>query len=158
MGLEIERKFLLASDSWRGAVTRSEEIVQGYIAKTDTCSVRVRISDSNASLNLKGLALGTTRTEYECVLPAGDARAMLAEFCADRVVRKTRHYVNHDGHLWEIDEFSGSNTGLIVAEIELSTESEIFSRPDWLGTEVTHDSRYYNVCLAEESFRTWQHE
>ena len=156
MAIEIERKFLLASDRWRAAVTHSVEIVQGYIAESDTSSVRVRIAGENGSLNIKGPTLGITRKEYEYDLPLADAREILAEFCAARVITKMRHHAEHKGHIWEIDEFAGRNAGLIVAEIELSSENEVFDRPGWLGDEVSGDPRYYNVCLVEQPYGSWQ--
>lgn len=156
MAVEIERKFLLSSERWRAAVTRSVEIVQGYIAESDTASVRVRVADQNGSLNLKGLTLGITRKEYEYDLPVAEAREILAELCAARVITKTRHHAEHEGHNWEIDEFAGRNTGLVVAEIELSSENEVFARPEWLGEEVSGDPRYYNLRLVEQPYGTWQ--
>jgi adenylate cyclase len=156
VAIEIERKFLLASDRWRAAVTNSVEIVQGYIAESDTSSVRVRIAGENGSLNIKGPTLGITRKEYEYDLPLADAREILSEFCAARVITKTRHHAEHKGHIWEIDEFAGRNAGLIVAEIELSSENEVFDRPGWLGDEVSGDPRYYNVCLVEQPYGSWQ--
>lgn len=156
MAVEIERKFLLSSERWRATVTRSVEIVQGYIAESDTASVRVRVADQNGSLNLKGLTLGITRKEYEYDLPVAEAREILAELCAARVITKTRHHAEHEGHNWEIDEFAGRNTGLVVAEIELSSENEVFARPEWLGEEVSGDPRYYNLRLVEQPYGTWQ--
>jgi adenylate cyclase len=156
MAVEIERKFLLSSEKWRAVVTRSVEIIQGYIAESDTSSVRVRVADQCGSLNLKGLTLGITRKEYEYDLPLAEAREILAEFCAARVITKTRYHVEHEGHVWEIDEFSGENTGLVIAEIELSSESEVFARPEWLGDEVSGDPRYYNLRLAEQPYGTWR--
>jgi len=154
--VEIERKFLLASERWRAAVTKSVEIVQGYISQSDTSLVRVRIAGEGSTLNIKGTTVGISRKEYEYDLPLEDAKEMLTHFCAARMIRKTRHHAKHEGHSWEIDEFSGRNTGLIIAEIELSGENEIFIRPEWLGVEVTGDPRYYNVCLVEHPFGTWQ--
>ena len=156
MAVEIERKFLLASDSWRAAVTDSVEIVQGYIADSDTSTVRVRVAGENGSLNIKGPTLGITRKEYEYDLPLADAREILAEFCVARVITKTRHHAEHRGRIWEIDEFAGGNAGLIVAEIELSSENEVFDRPGWLGDEVSGDPRYYNVCLVKQPYGSWQ--
>jgi adenylate cyclase len=156
VAVEIERKFLLSSERWRAAVTQSEEIVQGYLAESETSSVRIRIAGEDASLNIKGPTLGITRREFEYDLPPADAREILTQFCAARIIRKTRHHAEHEGHSWEIDEFSGGNTGLIVAEIELSSENEIFVRPEWLGDEVTGDPRYYNVCLVGHPFGNWQ--
>lgn len=155
MGVEIERKFLLASDQWRGAVESSERMVQGYLGGGDTASVRVRVTGDQARLNIKGRTLGAKRLEFEYPLPMADAEVMLRQLAGKQVLAKTRHYVYHEGHRWEIDEFEGDNAGLIVAEIELDTELEPFVHPPWLGREVTEDARYYNVCLVAAPYSTW---
>ena len=111
MGLEIERKFLIASDEWRSQATSSVEIVQGYIAETGSCSVRVRIAGEVATLNFKGLTIGRQRAEFEYPLPVEDARSMMEQFCEERMISKTRHHVPVDGHIWEVDEFEGINEG-----------------------------------------------
>ena len=137
MGVEIERKFLLVGDAWRSAVSKSVEIVQGYIAQTDTCSVRVRIAGERGTINFKGATIGIRRSEFEAEIPLTEAGQMLQEFCEPRIIRKIRHVVDHAGHRWEIDEFGGANQGLIVAELELKTEHDVFARPDWVGEDVT---------------------
>ena len=118
--------------------------------------MRVRIGGERAWLNLKSMALGTTRLEFEYAIPLDDAKVMLQELAEGPVVSKTRHYVDIGAHRFEIDEFDGDNAGLIVAEVELSEAGEDFPRPPWLGDEVTEDSRYYNVNLARKPFRTWE--
>jgi adenylate cyclase len=153
LGIEIERKFLLAGDGWRASVERSLRMVQGYLGG-DRCSVRVRIEGAEARLNIKSRTLGAVRTEYEYPLPLADAEDMLARFCPERV-EKTRHYVSHGGKLWEIDEFSGGNAGLVVAELELAAVDEPYERPAWLGREVTDDPRYYNTALATMPWSVW---
>lgn len=155
MGIEIERKFLLVGDAWRSAVSKSVEIVQGYVAQTDTCSVRVRIAGERGTINFKGITIGIRRSEFEAEIPLTEARQMLQEFCEPRIIRKIRHLLVHEGHRWEIDEFGGANQGLIVAELELETEHDVFARPDWLGEDVTEDPRYYNVQLVENPFGDW---
>lgn len=155
MGVEIERKFLLTSDQWRGAVQSSQRMVQGYLAGDDGASVRVRIAGHEARLNIKGRTLGARRLEFEYPVPVVDAEVMLAELAGRQVLAKTRHYVHHEGHRWEIDEFEGDNAGLIVAEIELEDELESFVRPPWLGEEVTENARYYNVCLVDAPYASW---
>jgi adenylate cyclase len=161
MGIEIERKFLLASDAWRAAVTSSMHIAQGYLVDVRAlreglarASVRVRISGENAWLNIKSVELGVSRAEYEWPLPLADARSMLDTLC-NGVLEKTRHHVEIDGWLFEIDEFLGANRGLFVAEIELPEERAKFSRPAWLGREVSSLARYYNVNLIERPFAQW---
>lgn len=161
MPIEIERKFLLANDGWRAVAHASVVMAQGYlnavgaVAGGDTlASVRVRIAGAEAFLNIKSRESGVRRQEFEYAIPVGEARALLA-LCVGGRVEKTRHYVNHQGHLWEVDEFSGANAGLMVAEIELQREDEPFDRPDWLGAEVTMLPRYYNVALASHPYAQW---
>jgi len=162
MGIEIERKFLLANDDWRHAVTESKHIAQGYLVDvsamrdgTARASVRVRISGENAWLNIKSVDLGVSRAEYELPLPLNDAETMLETLC-DGVLEKVRHHVNVDGWLFEIDEFKGSNSGLIVAEIELPSADASFPRPAWLGREVSDLERYYNVNLVQHPYADWK--
>ncbi len=155
MGTEIERKFLLASDAWRDTVEKSTRLVQGYLSREDNAAIRVRISGEQAHLNIKSTRDGIHRLEFEYAVPLDDAQEML-DACALRpLIDKTRHIVEHRGHIWEIDEFHGDNAGLIVAEIELSQADEAFDRPDWLGTEVSSDARYYNSNLSRHPFGTW---
>jgi adenylate cyclase len=155
VGVEIERKFLVASDGWRSAIDSSETMVQGYFGGDERASVRVRVVGERAYLNIKGKTLGARRLEFEYPVPLSDARDMLRELAGDRVIAKTRHYVRNAGHRWEIDEFGGANEGLIVAEIELHAEDEPFERPDWVGAEVTDEARYYNVCLVTHPYSDW---
>jgi adenylate cyclase len=155
MPLEIERKFLVASDAWRAGARRREYFAQGYLAASERCSVRVRVGDGRAWLNLKGRIHGATRREYEYEIPVDEANEMLEALCALGRVEKWRHWVPHAGHEWEVDEFLGENAGLVVAELELDHEAEPFARPPWLGPEVTHDPRYLNTNLARQPWRSW---
>ena len=161
MAIEIERKFLLASDAWRAQVSRSTHMAQGYLNDADAvsagrqqASVRVRIGGEAAHLNIKSREVGMQRQEFEYAIPLADAQALLA-LCVGGRIEKRRHLVRHGGHLWEIDEFEGDNAGLVVAEIELASPDEAFERPEWLGIEVTEQSRYYNLVLAERPFSQW---
>ena len=161
MGIEIERKFLLANDDWRAAVTSSMHIAQGYLVDvralrdgTARASVRVRISGDRAWLNIKSVELGVARAEYELPLPLHDAQSMIATLC-NGVLEKIRHHVEIDGWLFEIDEFLDANSGLFVAEVELPAKDAAFPRPTWLGREVSHLARYYNVNLLEHPFSDW---
>jgi adenylate cyclase len=154
MAIEIERKFLLRTDAWRGHIHRSITMAQGYLGG-EHCSVRVRIGDNGAFLNIKSKQLGVQRLEFEYAIPENDAQIMLAQLCNGASVIKTRHLVMHQGLCFEIDEFSGSNAGLIVAELELQSVDQIFERPDWLGSEVTDDARYYNSNLIRHPFKQW---
>lgn len=164
MGIEIERKFLLASDDWRAKVHESAAMAQGYL--NDICmldsgamqaSVRVRIEGEAAYLNIKSRELGTTRQEFEYPIPVDEATALLT-LCVGGRIEKIRHHVTHAGHRWEIDEFFGDNAGLVVAEIELESEGEAFARPEWLGVEATHAPRYYNLALASRPYSQWRED
>ncbi len=154
MAREIERKFLVRTDAWRGAVLRSEYFRQGYVAGSARCSVRVRVADHSAWLALKSRRSGRSRLEFEYAIPREDAVQMLDSFDG-ACIEKTRHWIAHAGHTWEIDEFLGDNTGLLIAEIELEHETEEFARPSWVGTEVTDDARYYNSNLATLPWLRW---
>jgi adenylate cyclase len=154
---EIERKFLPASDAWRAAAVRHERMSQGYVAGSDRASVRVRIAGANATLNVKSGGLAAARYEYEYAIPLDDARELL-EISIGPLIDKTRHFVPHGGFEWEVDEFHGDNEGLVVAELELDFEGQEFPKPDWLGAEVTHLPRYYNVKLVKHPYREWSHE
>ena len=161
MGIEIERKFLLASDGWRDAATHSERIAQGYLVSaqalrdgTAHASVRVRRTGDRAWLNIKSAQLGIERAEFEYPVPLDDAEQMLSTLC-DGVLEKIRHHVVVDGVLFEVDEFFGDNAGLVVAEVELSSADAAFPRPEWLGREVSHLPRYYNVNLIAHPYAHW---
>ncbi|MGH8172800.1 MAG: CYTH domain-containing protein [Rhodanobacteraceae bacterium] len=156
MPIEIERKFLVTGDAWRGVVAEREPMAQGYLAGPPgaRCSVRVRIAGDAAFLNIKSVAVGIQRDEYEYAIPREDAERMLATLAGDRV-EKVRHYVDIDGHRFEIDEFLGDNAGLIVAEIELAHADAEFPRPPWLGVEVSLLPRYYNLNLATHPYARW---
>lgn len=153
MAVEIERKFLLASDDWRPAVVRSQSMRQFYLGGS-AVSVRVRIEGDRAALNLKSRTLGVVRSEFEYAIPVADAQDLLA-LADGPVLAKTRHYVVHGGQTWEIDEFEGDNAGLVVAELELESVDAAFERPAWLGAEVSADPRYYNLNLVREPYSRW---
>ena len=155
MAIEIERKFLLASDDWRRDIERSIDMRQGYFCNTDRASLRVRIEDERARIGIKSMTHAIRRIEYDYPVPVEEAEVMLERMCQPSIVLKTRHLVRHAGHLWEIDEFHGDNAGLIVAEIELQDENEVFERPAWLGREVSDDPRYLNFALARHPFCEW---
>lgn len=161
MGIEIERKFLVTGDGWRHAAHKVVPMAQGYLndlAMVDggamNASVRVRIEGEEARLNIKSRELGASRQEFDYLIPVVDARALLA-LSVGGLIDKRRHYVDFEGHLWEVDEFLGENAGLVVAEIELSRVDETFARPDWLGAEATHAQRYYNLALASRPYSQW---
>lgn len=156
MPVEIERKFLVEGDGWRSAASRRELLRQGYVAGSELCSVRVRVGGDRAWLGLKGRLSGMTRLEYEYEIPSAEANEILDRLCSRGRIEKWRHWVPHGRHEWEVDEFLGDNAGLVVAELELDSESEAFERPTWLGAEVTEDSRYLNTSLARHPWRAWQ--
>jgi adenylate cyclase len=158
VGREIERKFLVADERWRAGVTRSIPMEQGYLLASGECSVRVRIEGDEARLNIKSATLGIERDEFDYPIPRADAELMLARLCGRRTLRKRRHLVPHCGHVWEVDEFEGANRGLVVAEVELERADEPFAPPAWLGAEVSHDRRYYNVCLVEHPYCEWDEQ
>jgi adenylate cyclase len=161
MGIEIERKFLVTGDGWRTAAHKVVPMAQGYLndlAMVDggamNTSVRVRIEGDQARLNIKSRELGASRQEFDYPIPVAEARALLA-LGVGGLIDKRRHYVEFEGHLWEVDKFLGENAGLVVAEIELSDVDEAFARPDWLGPEATHAQRYYNLALASRPYSQW---
>lgn len=152
---EIERKFLLSHDGWRPLVAQQTTIRQGYLNQDRHCSVRIRIADAKATLNLKGATLGASRLEFEYPVPLEEAHILLDQLALGPQIEKIRHHVPWGPHVFEIDEFLGDNLGLVVAEIELNAVDEPFERPDWLGLEVTEDVRYYNTALSLNPFRNW---
>ncbi|MBP5571576.1 MAG: CYTH domain-containing protein [Bacteroidales bacterium] len=157
MALEIERKFLVAGE-YKSFATSSERITQGYLSSASGRTVRVRIRGEKGYLTVKGPSKdgGLSRFEWEMEIPMPDARALL-DLCEPGVIDKTRWLIPAgDGiHTWEVDEFHGTNDGLVVAEIELRSESDSFELPSWLGPEVTGDRRYYNSQLTQHPFSSW---
>lgn len=152
MTKEIERKFLVRGRPWH----RSEGVLfsQGYLNRDKERTVRVRIQGDRAFLTVKGLTTGATRSEFEYEIPVSDCRELL-ELCDGPVVEKRRHLVAYRGSTWEVDEFLGENSGLVIAEIELESEDQPFAKPPWLGREVTADPRYFNSNLAADPYRVW---
>ena len=161
MGIEIERKFLVTGDGWRTAAHKIVPMAQGYLndlamveGGAQRASVRVRIEGDQAFLNLKSRERGHTRQEFNYPIPVQEARDLLA-LCVGGLIDKRRHYVQHEGHLWEVDEFLGANAGLVVAEIELQHADEAFQMPSWAGRQVTESLRYYNLALASRPYSQW---
>lgn len=155
MGIEIERKFLLASDAWRG-LGQPTPMRQGYLAADPVRTVRVRIEGERAVLTIKSKSEGASRGEWEYEIPVPDAAELLDRLCERPLVEKTRHRIEYAGHTWEVDEFAGENAGLVVAEIELGSEDETFDQPEWIGREVTGDARYYNSSLIRLPYSRWK--
>jgi adenylate cyclase len=154
MGLEIERKFLVAGNAWRGR-GRASRLRQGYLCASRERSVRVRLDGRAGTLTIKGPARGAARAEFEYEVPACDAAALLA-LCEKPLIDKTRTRARFGGLLWEIDEFHGANRGLVVAEVELSRAGQRVRLPPWVGAEVTDDPRYLNASLFRKPYRSWR--
>lgn len=155
MPVEIERKYLLKHDGWRQHIQHSARIRQGYLGAMARASVRIRIEGDKANINIKSAELSLRRMEYEYAIPVDEANEMLDKLCESPQIDKFRHLVKQGAHTWEIDEFCGDNAGLIVAEIELTAEDEVFELPSWAGEDVTQDPRYYNVNLVKHPFNSW---
>ena len=155
IGDEIERKFLV-KDGWRSLVESCATLRQGYLNSDPARTVRVRIQDGRAVQTIKGLSdeSGERRPELNKKLTLAEADFML-ELCEPGMIDKTRHFLPSGKHLWEIDEFHGENSGLVVAEISFKTQGEDFIKPEWLGDEVTGRREYYNSYLAKHPFSTW---
>ncbi len=158
MGVEIERKFLVVTDAWRDQVVTSTPYRQGYIVSDETRSVRVRIAGDRAWLNIKTATVGVSRQEWEYAIPAAEGAELMAAVCRPPVLEKTRHLIPAGALTWEVDEFSGANAPLVLAEIELPSADAPFDRPPWLGREVTEDIRYYSARLAVHPYRDWANE
>jgi adenylate cyclase len=155
MKQEIERKFLVAHEGWRVGVTSIQRIRQGYLCLDPGRTVRVRVSDDQAWLTIKGPGAGASRAEYEYPLPAAEATQLLDQLCLRPQIDKTRHLVPHGGLVFEVDLFHGDNEGLIMAEVELAAADTHVDLPPWIGAEVTGDPRYFNAYLIRHPFRTW---
>jgi adenylate cyclase len=148
MAQEIERKFLVTKDSWRALVEKEHIIRQGYLSSNAKATVRIRTwDDKRAAITLKGPTKGASRAEYEYDVPMEDARELL-DMSRPHVVEKRRYEVPFGGLTWEIDVFEGRHDGLVIAEVELEREDHELDLPDWVGTEVTEDDRYYNASLS----------
>ena len=155
MGIEIERKFLVKNFDYR----KTDEVhllKQGYILNSiEKKVVRVRITDEQGFITIKGKTESCSRLEYEYEIPLKDAEELLIKLCEVHVIEKRRYIINHCGFVWEVDEFLGDNNGLIVAEIELENEDAEFPLPEWVGEEVSYDHRYLNSHLAKKPFSKW---
>lgn len=156
MSKEIERKFLV-SGSFKKHAIKSHKIAQGYLSTVPERTVRIRIRDHQGFITIKGISnvTGTTRFEWEKEIPVNEAENLLM-LCEPTIIEKIRHIIPANDHLYfEVDEFLGENSGLIIAEIELPKENTEFTKPSWLGEEVTGQLQYYNAMLAKKPFREW---
>jgi adenylate cyclase len=154
MGKEIERKFLVRSDDWRG-LGQGIRYRQGYLSTVEERVVRVRTVGNQGYLTIKGLTRGATRAEFEYPIPVKDANAMLDGLCERPLIEKVRYRVEADDVVWEIDEFERENRGLLIAEVELRDEEQEIAWPPWIGNEVTGDPRYFNSNLIAHPYTTW---
>jgi CYTH domain-containing protein/catechol 2,3-dioxygenase-like lactoylglutathione lyase family enzyme len=154
--LEIERKFLITSTTFKKEAHKSTRITQGYLSTDSERTVRVRIKGEKGFLTIKGKSntSGTTRVEVEEEIALAKAQTLI-KLCLPGIIDKTRYEVQKGNHLWEIDEFYGKNQGLVLAEIELTAEKEVFEKPQWIGQEVTGNTQYYNSQLSENPYDNW---
>jgi len=154
MGIEIERKFLVKGDQWRN-LGKGKVYRQGYFPTAGNCTIRVRIVGENAFLTIKGKTIGNTRSEYEYPIGLIDAQEMLDHLCDRPLIEKIRYEICINNLTWEVDEFTGENEGLIVAEIELKSEDQKIEIPAWIGEEVSGQAQYYNVNLVKNPYSQW---
>lgn len=157
MALEIERKFLIKNDSWRSRADNGTIIKQGYLNSAIERTVRVRIYGTKGVLTIKGKNENLTRKEFEYEIPLDEALSLI-DLCENPVIEKTRYLLIDNGNIWEIDVFERENEGLIVAEIELKSEDQLFEIPEWLGKEVSTESKYFNSALISQPFCNWKKE
>ncbi|MGM9768871.1 MAG: CYTH domain-containing protein [Candidatus Cryptobacteroides sp.] len=156
MAQEIEKKFLVAGE-FKESAKKATRITQGYLSSVPERTVRVRVKGEKGYITVKGIGndSGASRFEWEKEIPVEDVRNLL-KICEPGVIDKTRYLVDCDGHTFEVDEFYGDNEGLVVAEVELGDENEAFTRPSWLGEEVTGDKKYYNSMLMKNPYKNWK--
>ena len=156
MSVEIERKFLVENDAFKSDSYAHKSIKQGYLNSDKNRTVRIRIADEKAFITIKGKSntTGTTRFEWEKEIDKLEAESLLL-LCEPSIIDKTRYLVKVDNHTFEVDEFYGDNQGLTVAEVELTSEAENFTKPSWLGKEVTGDVKYYNSSISKHPFKDW---
>ncbi|MEJ2307689.1 MAG: CYTH domain-containing protein [Gammaproteobacteria bacterium] len=155
MAHEIERKFLVTGDAWRSLADEAIRMRQGYLSEDYDRSIRVRTENDRAFINIKSSVDGIHRLEYEYEIPLTDAEEILDRVALRPLIEKTRHLVHLAGVEWEIDVFEGDNEGLVVAEVELPSADTPVALPEWVGKEVSHDLRYYNVSLQKHPYRSW---
>ena len=157
MSIEIERKFLVKDDGFKNESVRKIRITQKYLSSVPERTIRVRIKGKKGFITIKGIGnkSGASRFEWEREISVKDTKDLL-KMCEPGIIDKTRYNVKYGDHTFEVDEFYGENEGLIIAEVELSSEDEKFDKPDWLGGEVTSDIRYFNSMLIKKPYSTWE--
>jgi len=156
MAMEIERKFLVINDDWKNKKPTGYLYRQGYFSTNASPVIRIRISDDKGWLTIKKRRGNWTRLEYEYEIPLCEAAEMMDELCCKPIIEKIRYKIFYGIQIWEIDVFSGENQGLVVAEIELRNEEDVFAKPPWIGKEITNDPRYLNVNLVTHPFCCWR--
>jgi len=156
MATEIERKYLVQLETWQQAKINAQctPISQGYLSLEAERTVRIRIKKEQAFLTIKGKNQGVSRLEFEYSIPLKDGLELL-KLCQGTIIQKKRYVLQYDKLTWEVDEFEGDNTGLIVAEVELESENQVFALPSWIKEEVSDDNRYYNANLVQHPFKDW---
>ena len=157
MSIEIERKFLIDRDMWLKTrnVSSIEKIAQGYLSTENDITIRVRLKNDRGFLTIKGKSHGISRLEFEYEIPILDAKSLI-DLCIPTPIIKTRYIEIFEGHRWEVDEFERENFGLIIAEIELKSESEKFIKPPWIRDEISNDPRYFNSSLSRNPYNQWR--
>lgn len=155
--VEIERKYLVKSNDFKEKAFTQNNIAQGYLSSIPERTVRVRIKGNRGFITIKGISKegGMSRFEWENEIPVDEAQELL-KLCEKGKIEKTRFEIKSGEHIFEVDEFYGENEGLVMAEIELQSETDSFEKPDWLGEEVTNDPRYYNAYLSKNPFKSWE--
>lgn len=156
MHLEIERKFLVLNDDYKKEAMKTIKMVQGYLNSNPERAVRIRITDEDAFLTIKGKSTqnGLARLEWEQKIEVKDAHQLI-NLCEPFLIEKNRYIVHYEGFIFEVDEFLGDNKGIVIAEIELASEQQTFQKPSWLGKEVTGDANYYNASLSKHPYKNW---
>jgi len=157
MAHEIERKFLVKDETFKVESMQELKIIQGFLSSVPERTVRIRISGNKGFITVKGISneSGASRFEWEKEIDIADALDLL-KLCDPGVIHKTRYYVKSGKHTFEVDEFHDKNKGLVIAEIELSSEKESFKKPKWLGKEVTGEVKYYNSMLVNKPYKNWK--
>jgi len=157
MAIEIERKFKVISSEYK-QLGKPLYCKQGYLNIPHEPFIRVRIMEGKAYLTLKGNNKGISRLEFEYEIPIRDANDLLSNFCSTPLIKKNRYTISIETTIWEIDEFLAENSGLVIAEVELSSEKTNFVKPDWIGQEISNDTKYYNYNLAQHPYSKWNGE
>ncbi|MES2515043.1 MAG: CYTH domain-containing protein [Bacteroidota bacterium] len=155
MPTEIEHKYLVNEQLWaKVCPDESVQIKQAYLLSDSDKTLRVRTAGDKGFITIKGKTVGATRPEFEYEIPLNDANELISDFCTN-IIEKTRHYVYHENKTWEVDVFEGLNSGLIVAEIELDDEAEMYKKPNWVEENVTYDAKYANSNLIIYPYSAW---